>query len=386
MRARTAWLALGLLVCCACQSDRDNQAAIPLVPGDPALDANPPLVPATPPPLPWWAADAATDQRAVATSGAAGSGNGSDGRVAQTPGNDQPPRAPTLSGLPDVEFGFDVVVPAGKELLKCIYAAFPSDRGVIAVPSAESEYTPGSHHLLAYRSDLTADQIPPDKTGVWDCNDSSWEIHDRGSYYEAQDPHASRDLPEGVAHKFQPGEVVILQAHYLNSSDADLDAQVKLTLHTVDPARVVHEAGSIIFADLNISVPPHSRARASMTCTLPQDFHPVLLWSHMHRRGVHFIAETDDAQAASILGPLFEEDDWSEPQPREFFDPSVVLPKGSHITFTCDYENDSDRTLRYGTSAETNEMCILHGMYWPRMTSGERCPGGVTKTMTLGSL
>jgi hypothetical protein len=241
--------------------------------------------------------------------------------------------------------------------------------------------------MLAYRSDLTVDEIPRDKLGVWDCDDGAWQTHDRGSYYEAQEPQARRDLPVGVAHKFLPGEVVILQAHYVNTTDADLDAHVQLTLHTIDPARVVHEAGSIIFSDLNIMILPHSRARVSMTCTLPQDMYPVLLWSHMHKRGVNFVAESDDPDAASVLGPLYAESNWSEPVPREFPDPAVVLSKGSHITFTCDYENDSDRMLKFGNSAETNEMCILHGMYWPRMpNAGERCTGGVTKTMTLGAL
>ena len=297
------------------------------------------------------------------------------------------PTAATISGLPNVKFEFGVTIPAGKEMLRCIYAAFPSDRGVIAVPSAESHYTPGSHHLLAYRSDLTAEEIPPDKTGVWDCDDGAWQTHNKGSYYEAQEPEAHRDLPIGIAHKFQPGEVVILQAHYLNSTDADLDAHVELTLHTIDPARVVHEAGSIIFSNLNVTIAAHSRARATMTCTLPQDMYPVLLWSHMHRRGVNFVAETDDAAAAGALGALYEEKNWAEPVPREFPDPAVMLPKGSRITFSCDYENEGNTPLKFGNSAELNEMCLLHGMYWPRMpSSGERCSGGVTKITALGPL
>ena len=335
----------------------------------------------------------------AANAGAAGSGVSAPGGTTNRPviaGNGgtsalgaatPAPLAPTLSGLPNVEFGFDVTIPAGKEMLKCKYVAFPSDRGVIAVPSAESHYTPGSHHMLAYRSDLTADTIPFNQTGVWDCTDGSFELHDKGSYYEAQEPDSYRDLPVGVAHKFQPGEVLILQAHYVNVTPSDLDARVQLTLHTIDPARVVHEAGSIIFSDLNITIDAHSRARVSMTCTLPQDVYPVLLWSHMHKRGVAFHAETDDSDAAAVLGPLYAEDDWSEPAPREFLDPAVALSKGSRITFTCEYANDTNRVLTFGNSAETNEMCILHGMYWPRMTSGaERCIGGLTKVTPLGAL
>ena len=291
-----------------------------------------------------------------------------------------PPQPAT--GLPDVKFKLDAVVPAGTETLKCIYGAFPTNRGVIAVPSAESHFTPGSHHLLAYRSDLKS--IPVGQTGVWDCSDGSWVLHQRGSYYEAQQPDAHRELPAGVAHEFQPGEVIILQAHYVNTKNVELSAHVELTLHTIDVGEVEQEAGSLIFSDSNILVPPHSRARVTMTCPIARDINPALLWSHMHKRGVHFEATTDDESAADVLGMLYESNDWSEPQPREFPSEGVVLHAGSHITFSCDFENDGNDTFVYGNSAEDNEMCILHGMYWPRMPSNaEQCFGGVTSVAQL---
>jgi hypothetical protein len=290
---------------------------------------------------------------------------------------------PKQGALADVTFGLDVTVPAGGEMLRCVYGTFPTDRGVIAVPSAESHFTPGSHHLLAYRTALKS--IPDGRTGVWDCSDGAWVLQERGSYYEAQQPNAHHELPAGVAHEFQPGEIVILQAHYVNATDADLNAHAELTMHTVDVATVEQEAGSIMFSDPNIVVPAHSRARVTMTCALPSDINPALLWSHMHSRGIHFEASTDDESAAEKLGMLYNGDDWSEPQAREFpSDPAVVLHAGSHITFSCDYENNSDKPFVYGQSAETNEMCILHGMYYPRMaTAGELCVGGVTSRSML---
>lgn len=275
----------------------------------------------------------------------------------------------------DVEFQFDVTVPAGGELLRCIYAQMPTDRGVIAVPSVDSHYTPGSHHLLAYRSNLTA--VPNGQTEPFDCQNGLWQINERGSYYEAQQPDEHRALPKGIAHKFQPGEVLIVQAHYINTRDNDLDAHVQMILHTMDPAEVEQEAGTIYFNNLRINIPPHSMGHASMNCTLPQDISLAMLWSHMHKRGIHFVAHTDDPEAADALGTLYEETDWSEPKPRNYpTDPAVVLHAGTHIDFACDYQNDSDNTYVFGNSAETNEMCILHGMYWPRMsTAAEQCLG-----------
>jgi hypothetical protein len=237
---------------------------------------------------------------------------------------------------------------------------------------------------LAYRTGLTA--LPTDQVGVWNCNDGSWFMHDKGSYYEAQQPDSHRELPPGVAHEFQPGEVVLMQSHYVNTTAAEIKAHVTLTLHTMDIKNVTAEAGTILFSDVNISLAPHSKSRVTMTCTIPQDFHPAELWSHMHQRASNFVATTNDAAATTALGGmLYVEPDWSEPQPSIYpYDPAITIKSGSTITFSCDFNNDTDKTITYGDSAQTNEMCIFHGMYWPRMpTAAESCRGGMTSHMNL---
>ena len=298
-------------------------------------------------------------------------------RVAETP-TFESDKTTTTASKDQVKFEMDLRVPAGTELHRCIYAQFPSDRGVIAVPRVESHYTPGSHHLLAYRSELTA--IPENRTGLLDCYESGATAAQRGSYYEAQEPEENRELPKGIAHLFQPGEVLILEAHYLNSTDHDLDAHVEMITHTMNADDVKQEAGTIFFNNVNIMVPPMGKSHSEMTCTLPQDIHLAQLWSHMHARGVKFVAETSDEDAAKKLGTLYEELDWAEPRPRaDPSDPAAVLRAGSTIKFGCDFQNDTDKVFRFGQSADTGEMCILHGMYWPRMPrAAETCMGGKT--------
>jgi hypothetical protein len=276
----------------------------------------------------------------------------------------------------DITFAFDTRVAAGEEHLRCLYAQIPTDRGDVAIGSVDSRYTPGSHHLLAYRSNLTA--IPEGKEGVWSCDDGAWQVNQRGSYYEAQQPEEHRELPEGIAHVFKPGEVLIVQAHYINVTQRDLAAHVEMTLHPVAASTVEQEAGTIFFSNINISVPPHGTGNATMSCELPQDITLALLWSHMHKRGTHFIVETDDAAAADVLGTLYEEHDWAEPKERAY-PTDTILHKGTHITFSCEYQNDGDATYHFGNSAEHDEMCILHGMYWPRMPNFyEQCLLGTT--------
>jgi hypothetical protein len=282
---------------------------------------------------------------------------------------------------PDIVFEMQADIPPGIERVSCSYSQFPKDRGVIAVPSVESEYTPGSHHLLVYRTDLT--DLPADHTGVWDCTDnqtSHWMDHMTGSYYEAQEPKTRRDLPPGVAHRFQPGDVALIQVHYINSTTDMLTANARVTLHTTDLSTVPIEAGTFLFTDTNILVLPGAKSRSTMSCPVPTDINPALIWSHMHKQGITFVATTDDAAAAAALGTLYTSTDWSEPQPRTYpANPPVTLHAGTHITFSCDYQNPTSSILTFGPSAATNEMCVLHGMYWPRMSvDAENCKGFTT--------
>jgi hypothetical protein len=123
-----------------------------------------------------------------------------------------------------------------------------------------------------------------------------------------------------------------------------------------------------------------SRVTVTRSCPIAQDMDLALLWSHMHSRGVDFVATTDDPVASARIGALYQTTSWSEPQPRAFpYEPPVTLHAGSTITYSCTYDNPSDQTFVQGQSAATNEMCILHGMYWPRQDAAtELCLSGAS--------
>jgi len=274
------------------------------------------------------------------------------------------------AGLPDVVFTMSGAVDGDGESFSCVFVQMPT-AGETAVYSAESHFTPGSHHFLVYRTSYGA--IPAGGGSAHPCTDAEQAVNITGSYYEAQTPDTRRDLPPGVAHVFKPGEILLLTAHYLNPSATALDTHVDFRLHTMDPRAVQHEAGSVFFYNYQISIPPMSEVTVTRTCPIDRDINLALLWSHMHSRGIGFVATTNDPTAGARI--LYATTTWSEPQARVFpQDPPVTVHAGSTITYSCTYENMTSETIVQGQSARTNEMCILHGMYWPRMDStGELC-------------
>lgn len=122
---------------------------------------------------------------------------------------------------------------------------------------------------------------------------------------------------------------------------------------------------------------PASTITATRTCPINRDIHFALIWSHMHSRGIGFVATTDDP---TVAGDLYSTTTWSEPQARVFPDtPAIVVHAGSTVTYSCTYQNATANSFVQGPSARTNEMCILHGMYWPRMDSAsELCLSGTS--------
>lgn len=336
---------------------------------------------------------------AMAGAGMPTSAMGVAGQPKMQPPVAAPPNAvPSDPAYPDLVFNMHGEIEPGAEAMFCQYVQMP--KGVkTAVPSAESHYTPGSHHFLVFRTNLTS--IPAGQDTSHLCGDPDNTVAvtgasnglasgesaqgSTGSYYEAQTPDAHRDLPPGVAHVFQSGEILILTAHYFNANETTIDSKIEFRLHRMDPANVKQEAGTFFLLNTSLNIPPHSEVTFTKACPITKDINLGLLWSHMHGRGWSFRAWTDDGMATTQLGggDVYDQpgpDGWAEPHLQTYpADPPIMLHAGSKLTISCTYHNTTERTFTFGQSAETSEMCLLHGMYYPRVDQAtERCQNGVS--------
>jgi hypothetical protein len=187
---------------------------------------------------------------------------------------------------PSVQFAMNVTVPAGGELHDCVFVKMPAG-GDQFVISAQHMYTPGSHHLLLFRTDLTA--IPAGGDQVQDCYEGGGGTimsHVRGVVYGSQVPQATFTMPPGVAFKMKSEEVLLLQVHYLNAQTKPVDAHVTVGLDTItDGSQVQSLAGVLFYYDPFIDVPANSMAKAGARCTLPKDITLQTVFPHYHARG-----------------------------------------------------------------------------------------------------
>ena len=140
---------------------------------------------------------------------------------------------------------------------------------------------------------------------------------------------------------------------------------VDLTLDT-NAADIQQQAGILFFYDPFIDVPAGATAKASMRCPITERHHPPLrlVALPLARRRLQRVerhgrrpARDDRRSTRRTAGPA--------PTTRTS---SMPVKGGSLLRFECDYDNTAG-TAEYfaGQSAQTNEMCMFIGTYYPEM-------------------
>ena len=235
----------------------------------------------------------------------------------------------------------------GEEIFKCQDFANPFGQNAVVL-STESFMTTGSHHMFVFQ------QADVGNGELEDC--SGLEFH--SSLHLAQESQSRTTYPPGIGRLLTAGEGLRLQVHYLNSSSDTIRPEVAVTIQADTMEAVPTLASGLFINTIGISVPPNSSGEATNHCTVPKDIQLLSATSHMHSHGVYFTARGDKDQL------LYETTEWEEPEPWHF-NPPRKLGAGSSVNVRCEYQNDTDRTLNFGESAATNEMCIFSGLYYP---------------------
>lgn len=257
-----------------------------------------------------------------------------------------------------LQLAMHVPLAPGEEATYCQSFVVPEGE-VYEVSRFVHRYSEGSHHLLVYRTDMTAEEAAAHAT-PYDCETTQFAYP---VAYAAQTSEGELAFPDDVALFFQPGEVLLLQAHYLNATPDALEANVALNLWK-NEGHAATEAGTLFFYDWAIVVPP-GESTASMHCIIPEDINLVFAMSHMHRRGIGYDSRIVGEQPA-LEGSLYATTAWEEVSPAQF-EPGVTIQAGQAIDYECHYRNNEDRTIIEGPSAIDNEMCMFVGTYYPKL-------------------
>ncbi len=270
------------------------------------------------------------------------------------------------TGGATVRFDMSVVVPAHAEQHLCQFVQMPSSARELFIQGGSYTTTPGTHHFLLFR---TAPIDPPPVLGVpRDCYEGGGLMQfERGFVTGGQLRAESAEFPPGAALAFRPGEILLLQSHFLNPGEANLESRVHVEMHPARADEVTVRVGTFRFYNPYIYVPARSRATARMRCHVHNEVTVISAGSHMHARGVAYRAYLDPSAGDRATAPFFTTDDWQHPP---FWRGPLTAKAGSAIRFECDYDNKEDRTVTQGLQS-TDEMCMFSAFYVPEQPDDE---------------
>jgi hypothetical protein len=176
----------------------------------------------------------------------------------------------------------------------------------------------------------------------------------------AQSPYADLQLPEGIGRIYYGGQKVIIDYHYFNPTTEKIPAGHALNFHLVEESDVQHVADNFGFYNLNIFTMPGQTSKYAASCTFDQDVMISLLTRHTHRWGTdfHIWYKGGDKDGDHI----WTSNDW-ELETNYVYDEPILVRAGEGFRFQCEYDNTTDKVLKFGPKA-TDEMCILFGIAW----------------------
>jgi Copper type II ascorbate-dependent monooxygenase, C-terminal domain len=235
------------------------------------------------------------------------------------------------------------------------------------VSGYEMRQREGSHHLIAYQFKDENDPMLPKIGELRDQNRPDGRINfysnmqDMRMLAEAASPYQKVEFPAGFALPIAAGSTLDLNSHYFNKSDRNIYGEVTLNLYTVPKSEVQHflQQGEVD-NELVLVLPPKQTTVIEYSETVEDDRRLKVILSHMHKRGKKFevfkVGGTNDGEK------IYESNDWHDPN-FVYLTDYILIKKGEGLRTRITYENETDRTIKFGVTSE-DEMGIFFYFYY----------------------
>jgi hypothetical protein len=308
-------------------------------------------------------------------------------------------------------------VPDGREEQSCYFVRVPDLAGgedfwVERVRMATSQ---GSHHLNVFRvrtivgldpaAGAPIDLGPYPATVIYGHDDyknspcwqsanwADWPLVANTQSPVKEGPYTDWALPEGVAIRFTPGEMLMIQPHYVDTStqDTPLDARVGINFYRTTAAAPM-ELGTLFATQQSIRIcQSQPTPTYSGTCRLPSAVTITAANGHFHSRGREFamfgwdgVSTTQPPQNARF----YDSRSWDNPPMTTGID--LPIPAGGGIWWNCSYqwhapesgcdavnakdpEQAGDCCYVFGGNTDVGEHCNAFVYYYPKLTTDVFC-------------
>ena len=285
--------------------------------------------------------------------------------------NNVPADAPPLTGdMYRLSYG-PVTIEPGQEGTRCIWLRL-SNPTEIKVRQVHNQLSSSSHHLIVYKDD----QDTTEQTTPIDCEPFTGALNTTGKIAPIVITQKADDqltLPERVAYTLAPQQMIKIEMHYLNATDAPIDATATVDFYAADPSTIDHEANLLFIGSPDIDLAPGETETLHQFFKVPSyvDFSASKIFAitgHTHKLGT----DVQVRVAPSKTGPMTDVYSpatflWSEPETTTH-DPPFSVPQGGGFDFECTWTNTTAQQVEFGESANA-EMCFFWAYYYPSQGS-----------------
>jgi hypothetical protein len=257
-----------------------------------------------------------------------------------------------------------LTVAAGAEDTRCVIRRL-GNPGTARIGSIHNQLGNSSHHMIVYRTSDTEERPDPFRCVPFtDTLDPSVGA----PLAVTQRAEETITLPPGVAFSLDEDQMIRIEFHYINLTGEEQEIQASSTFEAIPPEEFQHEADFLYIGNPDISIRPRSGATLGPTFfPIPRRLRDVNFFSitgHTHQWGTDMRVDTMDAPGGprtSVYAPTpFL---WDEPE-TVYHTPAFQVPQGGGFSFTCEWNNLSDRYIGFGESAN-DEMCFFWAYYYP---------------------
>ena len=264
----------------------------------------------------------------------------------------------------------DLVVSAGEEVTKCYYFHTPNTT-TLPITAWSSHMTPGSHHMIMFWGSSSQ---PADGTIDEDCGVGNGTSSIPIWVYASQTPDEMLQIPTDdgtgtntpLAQPVPANQPAVFQMHYLNEGDTDLTVHVQISAYALPPGTKYTETDAFVTYNANISIASEAvGVVASDTCTTPSGAKFWTVSTHSHKQSVETQIKDNTGNV------IFTSTDWQHPGTTDWNQPTFYQFPDNSLTINCTYDNNDPNdpnsltTIHDGPSAQTNEMCMATGYFFP---------------------
>lgn len=221
------------------------------------------------------------------------------------------------------------------------------------------------HHLILFTA-----LVQEDAGTVVDC--STGEDMVRFRPVVSNERFGYEQFPPGFAVHVQKGQQLVLQQHYVNTTEHTLRVRDVVQIDPLPASEVTTLVGFLGLSDITFKFPPSPDEQSMVfDCRIPYDANLLVLGPHMHEWGVRF--KTEMGPKTGPMDTLIDVPQWSAdqrdlPKISKFpVDSPMPMRGGEVIRTTCVFKNTTKHALEF-----PEEMCATFGYFWPAHEGNEQ--------------